>query len=312
MAGRKWVEWAGGAADWPVMREHDVRAADGTRLRGWCTESDGPVVLLCPGLGTIPEAWPALVLPSSGVRVLSWYHRGTMGSDRPDVATRIGLDDHVADAVAVMDAAGVERCVVMGWSVGVMVAAELARRYPERVSGLLLAAGVPGDLFGGVLGVLGIPAAVRRPVVIGSAMAVRAAGPLVDAVLHRVPVNRITATLLQHSGFMLPGADPADVARAVRRFLGHDWRWYVTLALALTDIPPRDLAGITCPVTVLAARFDVIADPRQATKAASRLPQARVRVVPTSHFLPLEAPEVIAEELQLLVDRVAVVERARR
>ncbi|MBM7772744.1 pimeloyl-ACP methyl ester carboxylesterase [Actinokineospora baliensis] len=294
------------------MREHDVWAADGTRLRGWCTESDGPVVLLCPGLGTIPEAWPALVLPSSGVRVVSWYHRGTMGSERPVDATRITLDDHVADAVAVLDAAGVRRCVVMGWSVGVMVATEVARRYPERVSGLLLAAGVPGDPFGGVLGVLGIPAAVRRPLAIGAAMAVRAAGPLVDAVVHRVPVNRVTAALVQHSGFMLPGADPADVARAVRRFLGHDWRWYVTLALALADVPPQDLVGITCPVTVLLARYDLIADPKLAAKSVARLPQARVRVVPTSHFLPLEAPEVIAEELQLLVDRVTVVERARR
>ncbi|MCP2274028.1 alpha/beta fold hydrolase [Actinokineospora diospyrosa] len=294
------------------MREHDVRAADGTRLRGWCTESEGPVVLLCPGLGTIPEAWPALVLPSSGVRVISWYHRGTMGSDRPADPGRIALEDHVDDAVAVMDAAGVRRCVVMGWSVGVMVAAELARRHPERVSGLLFAAGVPGDLFGGVLGVLGIPAAVRRPLVRGGARAVRAAGGLVDAVLHRLPVNRLTATLLQHSGFMLPGADPADVAKAVRRFLGHDWRWYVTLALALAEVPGRDLTGIGCPVTLLAARFDVVADPGLATRAVACLPQARVRVVPTSHFLPLEAPEVIAEELHLLVARVAVVERAGR
>ncbi|MFC7617037.1 alpha/beta fold hydrolase [Actinokineospora soli] len=88
------------------MREHPLLAADGTRLLGWQTESAGPPVLLCPGLGTIPEAWPALLLPSSGVRVLSWYHRGTMGSDRPADPTRITLADHVSDALAVLDAAG--------------------------------------------------------------------------------------------------------------------------------------------------------------------------------------------------------------
>ncbi|GLZ41677.1 alpha/beta hydrolase [Actinokineospora sp. NBRC 105648] len=293
------------------MREHDFRAADGTRLRGWHTESDGPVVLLCPGLGTIPEAWPALLLPTCGVRVVSWYHRGTMGSDRPEDSTRISLDDHVSDALAVLDAAGVERCVVIGWSVGVMVATELALHHSERVSGVLLAAGVPGDLFGGILGVLGIPAAVRRPLVIGGARAIQAAGPLVDAVLHRVPVNRLTAGLLQHSGFMLPGADPTDVARAVRRFLRQDWRWYVTLALALAEVPRRDLGGVNCPVTVLAGRYDVVADPRRATEPVACLPQARTRVVPTSHFLPLEAPQVIVQELDLLLERVAVVERAR-
>ncbi|MGQ0839763.1 alpha/beta fold hydrolase [Actinokineospora sp.] len=292
------------------MREHDFVAADGTRLRGWHTESACPVVLLCPGLGTIPEAWPMLVLPTSGVRVLSWYHRGTMGSDRPADESRITLDDHVADALAVLDAAGVRRCVVMGWSMGVMVATELALRHPDRVSGLLLAAGVPGDLFGGLLGVLHIPAALRRAVTLAGARTIRAAGPLVDAVLHRLPVNRVTASMMQHSGFMLPGADPGDVAAALRRFLRHDWRWYVTLALALADVPERDLAGITCPVTVLAARYDVVADPRRATGPAAVLPHARVRVVPTSHFVPLEAPQVIADELAALMARVAAVERA--
>ena len=292
------------------MREHDLTAFDGTRLRGWRTESDGPPVLLCPGLGTVPEAWPALLLPSSGVRVLSWYHRGTMGSQRPADPAGITLDDHVADALAVLDAAGVERCVVVGWSVGVMVAAELARRHPRRVSGLMLAAGVPGDLFGGVLGVLGIPAPVRKRLTLSAAHVARACGPAIDRVLHRVPVTRTTAVALQHSGFMLPGADPDDVARAVRRFLRQDWRWYVTLALALADVPEPDLTGLSCPVTVLAAKYDVVADPARTVRAVAVLPHARTRVVPTSHFLPLEAPAAIVEELSALLARVAAVERA--
>lgn len=293
------------------MREHDFLGTDGTRLRGWRTESGGPVVLLCPGLGTIPETWPALLLPSSGVRVLSWYHRGTMGSDRPEDESRVSLADHVSDAVALLDDAGVDRCVVMGWSVGVMVAAELALRHPERVSGLLLAAGVPGDPFGAPLGVLGVPAAVSRPLALLGARALRLAGPLVDAVLHRVPVTRCTAALLQRSGLVLPGADPADVAEALRRFLRHDWRWYLTLALALAEVPEPDLTGITCPVTVLAARYDLVADPRRAARPLAVLPQTRTRVVPTSHFVPLEAPEAVVEELAALLARVAAVEGAR-
>ncbi|EWC64423.1 Alpha/beta hydrolase fold-1 precursor [Actinokineospora spheciospongiae] len=294
------------------MREHDVLSADGTRVRGWHTDSTGPVVLLCPGLGTIPEAWPALLLPDSGVRVLSWYHRGTMGSDRPADESRITLADHVADALAVLDAAGVRRCVVMGWSMGVMVATELAQRYPDRVSGLMLAAGVPGDMFGALLGVAGVPRPLGRALGLLAAHAVKGLGPLVDAVLHRVPVNRATATLLQHTGFMLPGGAEADeVAEAVRRFLGHDSRWYVTLALALADVPERDLTGIGVPVTVLAGKYDVVADPRRALESVAGLPHARTRVVPTSHFMPLEAPEVIVAELGMLVRRVAAVERAR-
>ncbi|OLR91617.1 alpha/beta fold hydrolase [Actinokineospora bangkokensis] len=294
------------------MREHHVRSADGTRVLAWQSGSDGPVVLLCPGLGTIPEAWPALLLPDSGVRVLSWYHRGTLGTDRPADESRITLDDHVADALAVLADAGVDRCVVMGWSMGVMVATELATRHPEKVSGLLLAAGVPGDLFGAMLGVLGVPRPVGRALGLGFAKLMGGISPLVDLVLHNVPVNRVTATLLQHSGFMLPGAsDPDEVAKAVRRFVGQDADWYVRLALAVADVPQRDLTGVGVPVTVLAGRYDVLADPEQAVAAVACLPHARTRVVPTSHFIPLEAPGVVVEELAELVRRVAAVERAR-
>ena len=293
------------------MHEHDVTSSDGTRIRGWRTDSAGPTVLLCPGLGTLPEAWPALLLPSAGVRILSWYHRGTMGSERPKDPSRIELVDHVADALAVMDAAGVRRCVVMGWSVGVMVAAELARRHPERVSGLLFAAGVPGDLFGAMLGTFGIPAVVRRAITLSGTHALRAISPVVDAVLHRVPVNTVTATLVRHSGLMLPGADPRAVAALLKRFLQHDWRWYFTLALAVGSVPERELHGITCPVTVLAGQYDVLASPERATKPVAMLPQARVRIVPTSHFLPLLAPDAVVGELRLLLRRVRAVERAR-
>ncbi|MFC7617038.1 alpha/beta fold hydrolase [Actinokineospora soli] len=170
---------------------------------------------------------------------------------------------------------------------------------------------MPGDLFGGLLGVLGIPAPVRKRLTLTAAHAVRALGPLVDLVLHNVPVNRHTAAALQRSGFMLPGADPDDVARAVRRFLRHDWRWYVTLALALADVPEPDLTGVTCPVTVLAAKYDLVAAPERAVRPVRVLPHARTRVVPTSHFVPLEAPGEITAELSALLARVAAVERAR-
>ena len=50
-----------------------------------------------------------------------------------------------------MDAYGVERAVVIGWSVGVNVAFEAALRAPERVAGVLAVAGVPGGTFEALL-----------------------------------------------------------------------------------------------------------------------------------------------------------------
>ena len=54
-------------ADQPVphggrsLRFYDVFSADGTRLRAWTNDAEGPTVLLCNGLGTNPYAWPALL-----------------------------------------------------------------------------------------------------------------------------------------------------------------------------------------------------------------------------------------------------------
>jgi pimeloyl-ACP methyl ester carboxylesterase len=290
------------------MPEHDVFSTDGTRIRVWRTDSDGPPVLVCPGLGTTPEAWPDLLLPTCGVRVHSWYHRGAMGSERPADESRIELADHLADAIAVLDDAGIERCVVLGWSMGVTVATELALRHPERVSGLLLVAGSPGGSFESMLPIPGLPAEVRRALGRSGAKALRAAGPLLDSVLHRMPVNSVTTFLLKHSGFLLPASAPEALTEALRRFLRNDWGWYFTLALALGSAPRQDLTGISCPITVLAGRYDVLTTPDSMAKPVGGLPQARVRVLPNSHFLPLEAPDVVGEELVSLMERVAAVE----
>ncbi len=293
-----------------AVHEHDISSADSTRIRVWRSGAEGGRdVLLCPGLGTMPEAWPYLKR-ADDLRVHSWYHRGTLGSARPADPGRIQLADHVADAVAVLDDAGVERVVVMGWSVGVGVAVELALRYPDRVSALLLVAGAPGDPFGGMFGVLGafgVPAGMRRHLAEGAARVIRDTGPLLNAVLHRVPVNPLTAAVVRHSGVMRPASATTDVVAAGRRFLSHDWRWYGELALALAPERPPDLAGVHCPVTVVAGRYDVLADPKHVAKAVGALPQARLRMLPTSHFLPLEAPDELAAELRLLIDRADAV-----
>lgn len=295
-----------------AVHEHDIHSADGTRIRTWHTGGDGRHVLLCPGLGTMPEAWPYLTRPATGDRISvhSWYHRGTLGSARPTDPTRVRLADHVADALAVLDAAEIEQAVVMGWSVGAAVATELVTRYPDRCSGLLLVAGTPGDPFGALLGgldALGLPCDLRRQLTGVATRVVRDAGPLLNAVLHRVPVNRLTATVVRHSGVLRPASPTDDVIAAARRFLSHDFGWYGRLALALADLPAPDLARVRCPVTVLAGRYDVIADARHVVRSVGALPQARIRLLPTSHFLPLEAPDDLADELIWLIERADAV-----
>ena len=84
-----------------ALRFYQVTSADGTVLRAWTNDVDGPTVLLCNGLGTNPYSWPALLDPDCGVRVISWNHRGAGGSERPADTEHVGIDAFVEDAIAV-------------------------------------------------------------------------------------------------------------------------------------------------------------------------------------------------------------------
>ncbi|UYM05833.1 alpha/beta fold hydrolase [Solicola gregarius] len=289
----------------PRVRFYDVYSADGTRLRAWSNDAEGPTVLLCNGLGTNPYAWPALLSPGCGVRVISWNHRGVGGSERPADRDRISMDDFVDDAIAVLDDAGVDSCVVMGWSMGVNVSFELATLHPERVEGLLAVAGVPGDTFSTMLGPFHVPAPVARTLTVGSAWAMLATGKALSVVTKRLPWNPVTTRLLRHSGFMLPAASDAVVREAVREFLTTDIDWYMRLAVHAARHPRVSLSHIEVPTTFVSGHWDVLAGARSMGTAAERMADARVVELRGSHFLPMEYPDEIHAELLGLLARTS-------
>jgi pimeloyl-ACP methyl ester carboxylesterase len=285
------------------VRFYDVTSADGTRLRAWTNDADGPTVLLCNGLGTNPHAWPALLQPDCGVRVISWNHRGVGGSDRPDDPRRVGVDAFVEDAVAVLDDAGVDACVVAGWSIGVNTAFELAVAHPHRVSGLFAVAGVPGGTFSSMGAPLMIPRPARRPIALGVTTVLGKAGRVIHPVSSRLPVGPRMARLLTHSGFMLPVPDTTAVQHAVKEFLATPVDWYMHLARAAAGHPRVSLRSVRVPTTFVAGRYDVLASAHDMRTAAERIPHARFELLPGSHFLQLEHPDRVHDQLLRLVER---------
>lgn len=281
-----------------------VTSADGTRVRAWTGGGEGPPLLLSNGLGTIPQAWPFLTGPDSGYDVVSWYHRGTFGSERPTDRRRVRVADHVDDAVAVMDAHGVERALVACWSIGVNVGFELARRHPDRVAGLLAVAGVPGGTFATMGGPLRVPRRLRHPIATATARSGPVVGPALSWLLPRVPVTERTAWLLAHSGFMLPGADPQVLVPMLREFVQQDWRWYARLAVGASRHAPMDLSQVDCPVTFVAGRHDLLTSVHDVVEVAATVPHAQVTVLPGSHFLPLEHPDLVKAALDELAAAV--------
>ncbi|MEH3034579.1 MAG: alpha/beta hydrolase [Aeromicrobium erythreum] len=286
----------------PRLRMHDVTSADGTRLRAWTNDADGPTVLLSNGLGTNPQSWPSLLAPDCGVNVVSWNHRGVGGSQRPPDG-RVDLDAFVEDAISVMDDAGLESAVVASWSAGVTVAFELAHRHPERVKGILAVAGVPGDTFSTMLAPWHVPAPVAKAFMVSLARATRVVGHLEAPVTQNIPWTPTTTRLLQRTGAIDRAADTAHVQDMVREFFSTHPAWYARLALGVSKHARVSLSGIDVPTTFVAGRRDLLTSAAAMRTAADRVAGSRFLQLDATHFIPLEKPEVVREELLDLVRR---------
>lgn len=283
-----------------MPRLDDVVAADGTRIRWWdngCATGSGVPVVISNGLGASPAAWPFLGgdgRPAPGTpRAVTWHHRGLGGSERPRDPERIRIADHVDDMVAVMDAAGIERATVVGWSIGVSVAFEVARRFPDRVASLLVLGGVAGGGFR--VGPTWTPAALSRRLSRASAWSLRVVGPPVAGLISLLPRG------LDASGVAAFAPGPLQtLAEVAREFSHHDWTWFSKMVLAAEEEPAIPVDGLRMPVTVVAGEFDTMAPIEDMVALAEGIPGARLVRLPGTHFLPLQFPEVLHEELEAL------------
>jgi 3-oxoadipate enol-lactonase len=107
------------------------------------SEGVGPPLLLVHGLGYDRFGWgPLPQLLARDFRVVRHDNRGLGESDAPPGPYSVG--ELAEDALAVLDAEGLERAHVVGTSLGGMIAQELAVAHPERVDRLVLACTTPG------------------------------------------------------------------------------------------------------------------------------------------------------------------------
>ncbi len=203
-----------------------------------------------------------------------------------------------------LDAAGVRRAPVLGWSMGVNTMFELALRHPERVSGLFAVAGVPGGTFATMLAPTRLPRPVRKAVTVGLSRGMRLLGPLVTPVSSRLPVGPLLTRLLSHSGFMLPVAEPELTARALRAYLQTPVDWYFHLALHSHRHKKISLSRIEVPSVFVAATWDLLSGPREMRSAVAHLPDATYVELSGSHFVQMEKPALVHAELLTFLQRL--------
>lgn len=115
----------------------------GVRLH-YADVGSGPAVFFHTGGGGDGTMWHSAgyldALP--GRRHLLYDHRGHGRSDQPVGLEAHRFDEYIADVIAVMDSAGVDRAAMIGYSDGARLIYGLAARHPERVAAVVGIGGV--------------------------------------------------------------------------------------------------------------------------------------------------------------------------
>jgi pimeloyl-ACP methyl ester carboxylesterase len=221
-----------------------------------------------------------------------------LAPDRPGWGSRTGeraggFAAGADDAAAVLDREGVERAVVLGFSWGGGVALALARRHPDRVAALVLAASIgPGEPTRADR-MLALPVA-GRAICAGGLAATRLA-------LRRQVFHGIVAGGMK-------GFDPAHV----RRFADHCLTpavldsFMVEQRALVREFPGllSGLGGLRVPTVVIRGERDRMIAPSSARRLAEAIPEAELRIVPgAGHYLPGAGAAVLAEAVTAVAAR---------
>jgi len=246
----------------------------------WEERGDGAPLLLIQGLGYGRWSWaPIVPALAEHYRVLWFDNRGIGDSDRPEGPYTAKL--MAADALQVLDEAGIERAHVLGASLGGMIAQELAARSPERVDKLVLCCTTPGGA-----------ATVPMPEVTVRLFA-EAATLAPEVALRRFVENALapdaSAELIQEL-FDLRVANPPDPV---------GWQAQAAAGLGFAGID----GAISAPTLIVTGTEDNVVDPRNSDVLAERIPGAEVRRIENAgHLFFWEQPAafvgIISEFLQ--------------
>ncbi|KTG11549.1 hypothetical protein AUR64_03345 [Haloprofundus marisrubri] len=114
-----------------------VSITDETRL--YCQDAGtGPVVLFLHGGCMSHRVWESQVkaLLDADYRVVTPDLRGHGSSDKP--VSPYTAEMYADDVDALLSALGIERCVLVGWSLGATIATTFASKYSDRLAKLVL------------------------------------------------------------------------------------------------------------------------------------------------------------------------------
>lgn len=205
--------------------------------------------------------------------------------------SKFEMQDHLTDLEALLDRLQIEKCLILGWSLGGILAMELALKFPQRITGLILIATAAqpwgnhppiswqDNLYTGL-------AALLNYVKPGWKWNIETFG---KRSLFRYLIQQHTPSTYK---YIAQSAIPAylQTSPSATRAL------YTAIKAGYNRL--NDLPHIQCPSLVLMGEGDRHITPDSSRETAKHLPHSQAISYPqTAHLLPWEIPQQILNDI---------------
>lgn len=240
---------------------------------------DGVPVLLLHAWGETHRVFDRLVplLPATMHLVVPDL-RGVGDSTKPPRG--YSLLDGAADAIALLDALGIDTCWFIGTSSGGYLAQQIALDHPARVRGMVL---------------VGSPSRLQQPLPAAFGELLSSA----DDPLTRTDVDALNAALLLHSP--VPESFVEDQTTAALTIPKHVWK--ASLEGLVSAVPPIDRGTITVPTLILWGDEEDLLPTGQAGELRAAIEDSRLVVYEgTGHLVLWEQPERVARDVTAFIE----------
>jgi 3-oxoadipate enol-lactonase len=248
------------------------------------TQGEGPPIAFVHGLGATSNVWHAQRITLSKYYQVIIYDRSGSGRSQKS-RTGYSVDAWADELAGLLDSLAIPSAVVVGHSLGSMVAQRFASKYADRTKAVVLAGGEAE------FGPDGQKALTER------AQLIEAEGLIAVA-------DRWLAAVLSSA---TREANPALAGMVRDMFLSNDAATYAQHCLALRDGAVRsDHQKIFCPTLLTVGDQDLVTPLSWQRQIAAGIRNSQIRIIPnTAHMTMLETPAVFNT---VLMDFLATLE----
>lgn len=238
----------------------------------------GKPVVLIHGVGLDLNMWEAQAdVLANRYQIVRYDMLGHGASTTPTPATQLG--DFVDQLYELLDALGLNRVALVGFSMGGLIAQRFACLYPGRVERLVL------------MNTVFYRSLEQRRAVQERVQQVAADGPAATA---DVAIQRWFSTEFRER-------NAEDVETIRQRLITNDPQGYLAAYRIFGnagDETTEQLKAVTCPTLVLTGEHDVGSTPEMAQQLATCLPDAKAIVFPgLRHMMAVEGAQQVNAEL---------------